>query len=86
MSTKVTRKQAEAVLADIKATYASYITAPTDGPQLRTNDHEELPTGCWSIDWEEGPTDWTLDYSQARSGQGQLLEPINHIILGVYPV
>lgn len=80
----VTRNQALAVLVEIQEEYRSYIGAST-GPTLRDNDHEELPEGCWSIDWEEGPEGWVFQYSSQHRIPGLLLEPINHVILGVYP-
>lgn len=84
----VSRKTAEAVLADLKTWAPQYAEHAASGPNLRDNDHEELPEGCWSIDWEEGPYEWTYDYSLQAAGAhpGLLLEPINGCILGVYPV
>lgn len=82
----VTRKMAVAVLTDIKETYSDYLAGASTGPTLRDNDHEELPEGCWSIDWEEGPEGWVFEFSSVSPRYSDvLLEPINHVILGVYP-
>lgn len=83
MSRKISRTTAETILRDIRRAYA--VPAGEGGPNLRDNDHEELPEGCWSIDWEEGPYEWAYNYSTRASGRGLLLEPINSFVLGIYP-
>ena len=81
----VSRTAAQAILDDIKAVYAQYLMGASTGPTLRDHDHEELPAGSWSIDWEEGPEGWVFEYSQNTGQLGLLLEPINHVILGIHP-
>jgi hypothetical protein len=63
-----------------------------DGPNLRDHDHEDLSPGSWSIDWEGGdaPYDWTFlfvdrQYESRTIPAGVFIEPINGVILGVYP-
>lgn len=74
------RKTAEKVLAEIKAKYAGEDF--TYGPNLRDSDHEELPEGSWSIDWEDGPYEWC--YGFRSNVPGVFTEPIMSFILGVY--
>ncbi|WNO25896.1 hypothetical protein SEA_ALTADENA_74 [Arthrobacter phage Altadena] len=84
---KISRPHALAILERIRLQYASYLAgAPAeDGPRLRDSDHEELREGCWSIDWEEGPYEWALDFAGEVRLPGVLVEPINSFVLGIYP-
>lgn len=77
-----------AMVADKVAEFAGY-TPPLF---IAGHTHEELPAGCCSIAWEGGDFDygWTVAFSQSPVGeelreQGLILEPINSVILGVYP-
>lgn len=81
--TGISRKTAEAIRADI----AEHFREGREdlGPNLRAHDHEELPEGCWSIDWEGGPEDWAIRYADKVRRTDILLEPIYSFILGLYP-
>jgi hypothetical protein len=62
----ITREQAEAALAAVKAQFAAYIEplvinghdyGPTvDSQPVLVEDYEG--SGHWAISWEEGPDDW----------------------------
>lgn len=61
------------------------------GPTLRSHEHEGLPEGCWSIDFE-GDYDWTIRFSEAhfegkfpKIDDSVFIEPINGWLLGIYP-
>lgn len=73
------RKKAEKVLAEVKAKFPAYADTT---PNLREADHEELPEGSFSIDWEDGPYEWC--YSFTSEVPGVFTEPIMSFILGVY--
>ena len=82
----VTKEQAEAVVAAIKAKWPdedgwSYI----DGPNLHDADHEDQPEGCWSIAWEGAPEDWAYYASMEIKVPGVHLEALYHWCLGLYP-
>lgn len=74
------RKTAEKVVAEIKAQFAGEDF--TYGPNLRDSDHEELPEGSWSIDWEDGPYEWCYEFSSKVPGV--FTEPIYSFVLGVF--
>ena len=59
MTGRVSREDAEDVLDAIKRRWPAQEWG-LRGPNLRDHTHEELPRGCWSIDWEDGPQDWAL--------------------------
>jgi hypothetical protein len=62
---KVSREQAEVLLAAVRERHAAYIeTGPDDGPHLRETDPESAAD--WEIVWEDGPYEWAL---------GDLLDP-----------
>ncbi|ATE85471.1 hypothetical protein SEA_OZZIE_67 [Streptomyces phage Ozzie] len=82
---KVTREQAEQVLAKLEELY------PLDKGYffLADHDHEGLPEGSWSIALEGW--DWTYEVSERQHTnpedfpEGVFLEPIASWCLGIYP-
>lgn len=58
---KVTREQAEAVLAEVKKQYASQIHGD-HAPVLRQGNWEYLNNDTFSIDWEGGPESWAFEF------------------------
>jgi hypothetical protein len=80
----VSREQAEAVLEELKTRFLAW---DVEAANLRDHTHEELPKGCWSIGWEgQGficPEAWAVDYQ--TEVPGVFVEPLNSVILGLYP-
>lgn len=59
----VTKAQAEKVLKQVRMAFAEYLgDEPYGTPTLRDHNHECLDSGCWSIDWEEGPFEWAIRF------------------------
>lgn len=56
MSTPISREQAEATLAAVKAQFAAYLTGDIDPPVL-CEPFTQI-TFHWSIAWEDGPEGW----------------------------
>ncbi|SDY02035.1 hypothetical protein SAMN05216215_1018157 [Saccharopolyspora shandongensis] len=87
----VTRRLAEAVLAEIKKAWRS--SMPKDGPTLRDYTHGEVSLpGSWSIDWEDGdaPYNWPWLFTERQHAErtvplGVHLEAISGVVLGIYP-
>ena len=71
------------VLAEVEEQFKLYIEAGYPKPNLRDSDHEELPDGSWSIDWEDGPEEWCYAMPASKI-PGVFVEPIMSFILGVY--
>jgi hypothetical protein len=80
---RITRKQAEKVLQDIRERFSD--DDMSTGPNLRDSQHEGLPSGSWSIDWEDNGWDWAIAYSNNHSSKSVFVEPINGYTLGIYP-
>lgn len=76
------KRTATKVLAEVEKKFSLYIKAGYSRPNLRDADHEGLPKGSWSIDWEDGPEEWCYEFSTAVSGV--FVEPIYSFILGLY--
>ena len=87
MSDTVTRKQAEAVVEQIKAEFPAEAGWDHSQIHLRDHTHEELPQGRWSVDWEgQGlvcPEEWAVKFRCTVPGVG--VEPILPFILLIYP-
>jgi len=93
----VTREQAEAVLAAVRATHPAYLT-DTRSPELIENwDWLESAPTRWAIVWEEGPDDWSirfdLDDAKARVNgihaanlDGIWIEPVTYWSISVCPL
>lgn len=86
--TAVSRETAEVVL---QAIHHTYDIEPGCGPNLREHDHEGLPPGCWSIDWEHGGRTWHWTFA-AEFGlpagceeSAVLLKPIGSHSIGIFP-
>lgn len=78
---KVTKTQAQKVLAEVQEMAREF--GASDAATLRDRHHEELPSGCWSIDLEGGSDDWA--YTFVTKVPGVFVEAINHCIIGIYP-
>ena len=76
------KKTAAIVLAEVQNFVG--VTEGYSAPQLMDCDHEGLPEGSWSICFEGGGKveDWALHFR--TQVPGVFVEPINHVILGVY--
>lgn len=57
--TKVTRREAEQVLAAVKRQCKTWLGEGSTPPVLRENWSWTGPTYAWAIIWEEGPYEWT---------------------------
>ena len=81
---KISAAKAEKVAQSIRESYG---VSGEQGPKVSTDYHESGPV----IVWEEGPEEWVFNYSNSISaalvtGAWDLfLEPVNHVVLGVYP-
>lgn len=76
---QVSKRQAEQVLAAVKAKYAEdveYFGAPKLYPP-------GFHASGWTVAWECGPEDWVYRYTDYAQ-PGLFLEPVNHWCLGVY--
>lgn len=83
MSARVTRRQAEQALAAIVAHFPGY---EGEHANLRDHHHEQLPHGCWSIDWEDGALDgWAMELSEVPMPTGVWVDAINGCIAAVLP-
>jgi hypothetical protein len=86
MGNTISRKQAEAVLTELKDRFskAGWLV---DRANLRDHNHEGLLPGRWSIDWEgQGsicPEDWAIDYQ--TEVPGVLTWAIMPFVLGICP-
>jgi hypothetical protein len=84
---RVTRKQAEAVVEEIKRQFPAEQGWDHDQIHLRDHTHEGLPKGRWSVDWEgQGyvcPEDWAVKFTTSVPGVG--VEPIMSFVLLIYP-
>lgn len=76
------KRTANKVLAELEATHAEFIAAGFGRPTLRDADHEGLPKGSFSIDWELGPENWSSSFF--CTVPGVYVEAINHWLMGVY--
>ena len=70
------------VLAEVREKYFQYIELGWSKPNLRDHTHEELSEGSWSIDWEDGPSEWCYGYR--TQVPGVFVEPIMSFVLGVF--
>ncbi|AMM44368.1 hypothetical protein KITKAT_46 [Arthrobacter phage Kitkat] len=88
---KVSKKQAEEVVAALKAKWPeSEGYSHIDGPYLHDADHEEMRPGCWSISWEGAPVDsWAVHIScdeEFRAKHPAIhFEAMYSWCLGLYP-
>lgn len=84
---RVTRRQAEAVVAEIKKQFPAEAGWDHSQIHLRDHTHEELPRGRWSVDWEgQGfvcPEEWAVKFRTSVPGVG--VEPIKSFVLLIYP-
>lgn len=84
----VSRDQANVVL---QAIHDTYDIKPGNEPILREHDHEGLPPGCWSIDWEHGGPTWNhsfsaeFDFPFGFEGHGEVVKPIGPYAIGIFP-
>lgn len=83
---KVTKAQAEKVLATLKAKWPeSNGYSHLDGPTLYPAEHEGMEYGRWSIAWEGAPEDWCFIASMEIKVPGVHLESMTSWCLGLYP-
>jgi hypothetical protein len=81
--------------ASVAAVAAALYREPTESFFIADHTHEELPKGSALVAWEGGDFDygWTVDFTgnqpeaqEIARSLGVFLEPINSVILGIYPV
>jgi len=85
---KVSKAKAEKVVKAIESVFCHHVESGGPGPKVNEYYSE---SGHPVVIWEEGPEAWPmlfLDSEVARmvsAEKGLLLEPVNHVVLGVYP-
>lgn len=98
--TRVTEREAQAVLREVRKQFAPYfeavtldsgaVLAATEGPTLMM-EFDWTGTGpCPAIVWEGGPYEWVYQFTEAQFekrmiGKRVFIEPITGWALGMYP-
>lgn len=87
MPKKVSKSKAAKVLKAVESAFAPWVET---GPGPTVNEYYS-ESGHPVILWEEGPEEWTMLFTQTdvarkvSAEQGVYVEPVNHVVLGVYP-
>jgi hypothetical protein len=76
---RVSKAQAEAVLAEVRRVFAVYIGEGDRGPQLQESFEWGAGLAPWAVVWEEGPYDWA---HLATSGDidEELSSIVDHVV------
>ena len=86
MSKKTSQRQAQIVLQSVREEFPLYLGTEGEGPEISTEYHESGPV----IIWEGGPEEWSIVFSGSEPARalyrsGIFVEPVNHVVLGLYP-
>lgn len=88
MARKLTRKQAEAIMTELRTVYTGYLTG-WDGGDLALVQDWQYPNEPrdWAIVWEEGPTGWAYEFCKHYNAQpgAHFTEPYSGWALCLYP-
>lgn len=90
MSNKITKKQAEQILDEVRKWGAERGIEAEEFSLHDGEEHEGLSAGSWVI-WGEGTgLDWAIELSMqptqvVPSDSGIFLEPVYAVCLGIYP-
>lgn len=74
----------------VRAIEAAFVPYAEQGPGPTVNWHYS-ESGHPVIVWEEGPGEWALlfsetqPYEQVSREEQVFIEPVNHVVVGVYP-
>lgn len=77
---KVTAKVAEAVRTEIMEAYPHYVTDDCQ-PVIQRGDHWDRDPKGYMICWEEGPYEWSMDFSTKK--KGIFTEAYNHFVVSI---
>lgn len=86
MITKVTKKQAEQALAQIKKQYKGYWVDEMDAPKLIKEFSWTSSVVDYAIAWESGPYEWVHSACQKIQVEGLEFEPYTSWALAIYKI
>lgn len=87
MPKKVSKAKAKKVVKAIESAFCHHIESGVPGPKVNEYYSE---SGHPVVIWEEGPEAWPMLFAETEPAaavreEGVYFEPVNHVVLGIYP-